>query len=182
MGPGGDGEGGCGMSALPVFEVWETKLMGRLGVRDRDVIREVRARVLVENVDWALIKGRVCLTELAVQKMAGALMPEKKPGPIGPIAEAWRLLPERAESGAAQVLSVVRQARNRQVLVCAPEGYERRPEAWVNVRVADNVHFVPGTKTGRILARPVERGAWEFCGNPDGKTGRPRCPRFRGGW
>lgn len=177
------------MNEALLFNHWETRVMARLGIRDRDVMRALRTEHLTERVDWMLVRGRVCLNEEGVEKIAAAVKsapPTPTPAPNGIIiTDARRLLPERAGSQLPKVFTVVKPAAwNIHALVCVPEGYRLEDlQARVVVKVRDNRNFLPRSRTGRILAVPGSNGVWEFAGNPESlKNDPPRCPRYRGRW
>jgi hypothetical protein len=50
------------------------------------------------------------------------------------------------------------------------------------VRVRDNRNFIPGTKTGVVLAIHEQGRIWQFAGNPDAPVPVARCPRWKGKW
>jgi hypothetical protein len=181
------------------FTEREDKAMHRLGVRDRDDMRSMRAELLTEGEDWTRRDGqRVWLTSDAVEKLAAHLAAfpaavasitaaqknarssdpsgAEKPQPA-PFADVG--LPSPAAVPPPKKLRVVQnRLPNRQLLKCRDESGET-----VLVRVRDSAHFLPGSKAGEILARPVAGTAvWEFCGNPKNPAISPRCPRYPGQW
>jgi hypothetical protein len=103
-------------SAPGAFPHWETKIMARLGIRDRDCMRELRAKALGEG-DWQLVKGRVCLTDGAVGKLqaylAGRPEGNSQPTTVGgnaAVCDPRRLLPEKSASSLPRVFQVVKAA------------------------------------------------------------------------
>ena len=148
-----------------------------------------------------LIGKRVCLTKNAVAKLAehlklfpvraAAILAAQKtaPPPDDPSQKNAPPAPAHALDGGTppvfQRLLVARTGvKNRRVLLCVlPGGDPTNPRDLQTVRVRDNIHFIPKTPTGEILARHISGNLWEFAGNPRATThDAPRCPRWRGKW
>ena len=180
-----------------MFTEHETDVMHRMGIRDRDEMRSIRAELLTEGVDWERRGKRVMLTPDAATLIASRLaeLPallasigarknaatpkdaatEKKP--LTAAIPAQSCLP----ADAATCLRVVKNdAPNRTLLICepTPSTGER-----ILVRVRDTSHFLPGSAAGYILAKPVAGAtAWQFVGRPGCDNSIPRYPRQPGRW
>jgi hypothetical protein len=183
-------------TAIPVtldtvqFPTPEPDLIKTLAL-PRTLLREKR-RLLVQDVDWALITARGgreirwsdagCARLRALLGMSmGADTPggEKTPPPASCAA------PAGAEKG--RELEVARHPwpGRPQIISCVgPGGSRQDSRTWVQVKVANSSTFVPGM---RLRAEPAETwgpGIWRFLGPPEGQPGYPavRYPRSVGRW
>lgn len=207
MGEGGadlciHGSGPAEAIKPPAFVVREPRVMADVGIRDRDEMRSIRQEVLIKGVDWAIVKNRVMFSAEAVLKVrehlqiavtvcaqASLLASQKRPGDAGdsePSAEKTPqrgLIPEESKPETEPlVVEVIRNSLpNKHALICRVPGTQQLVTV---VGVRDNRKFLPRTKTGAILARPVPgAAAWLFAGNPDSKNGAvPHSPRWPGRW
>jgi hypothetical protein len=198
------------MSSDP-FTLWETNVMRRLGLADREDMRSLREEFLSEGVDWAKVGQRIMLSEKAAEKLALELKlfparlaaiktaqaasgynvpsePEKtRLGAVPPADAPEKTVP--AEKTPLVALAVLSQrVVNPHILLCRP--LDARPEdrsRWVRVRVKNARNFLPiPAATGWIMARPAPEGdgsLYDFAGRPPGdEDAIPRCPRWPGRW
>lgn len=209
-GPGNAGEDNSGARAVKTadagpFHLRESWVMARLGIRDKEVQRVLRQKALVEGEHWMRDKNRIMYSAAAQAVLAqhiricpqdASASADHHPSPSAhhtPHAaanpQALRAIsdPSRLIEGPQkrpQLLQVIRSRgfANNHVLLCLLPG-DPNPRNFQTVRVRDNRNFVPGTKTGRILAVHEHGNLWAFAGNPDSaKNDTPRCPRFKGKW
>lgn len=189
-------------TAIPAtqFPTPEADLLKGLSL-PRTLIREKR-RLLVQDVDWALITARGgreirwsdagCARLRALLEIpTGADTPggEKTPAPASCASPAT--IPSAAQSPATaekgRELEVARRPwpGRPQIISCVgPGGSRQDPRTWVQVKVANSSTFVPGM---RLRAEPAETwgpGIWRFLGPPEGQPGYPavRYPRSVGRW
>lgn len=169
---------------------WEQRVMWSLGIRDRDVMRELRTAHLCEGTDWVKQSNRILYTASGRIKIAQAVAdasdqhqtaPHPQNAPSAPVAEALAIIKTAAPTRRLLVVSCPQH--NPYIILCRlPDSDPAETYRFV-VRVRDNRHFVPGTATGEIWARHLHGNVWEYAGNPQSEpTEYPRCPRFRGRW
>ncbi len=180
-----------------MFTEHETDVMHRMGIRDRDEMRSIRAELLTEGTDWQRQGKRVMMTPAAAERIASKLSelpallasitarknagrPDdavlQKNAPAGAIPE--KCCPPISEASCLRV--VKNDAPNRTLLICEPipATGER-----ILVRVRDTAHFLPGSPAGHLLAKPVAGSTvWQFCGRPGAANVSPRPPRAPGRW
>jgi hypothetical protein len=183
-----------------VFDRWERHVMARLGISDRDLQREMRSKLLVEGDDWLLQKNRILYSALAEEKLAHHLsnlpqgdLPhanhtpsEQKPLPGGNTDAPLPIARHVSEFSVKKTerLTVLKPGfilKNHHVLECRLENAPKTDPVQI-VRVRDNRNFIPGTKTGVVLAIHEHGRIWQFAGNPDAPVPVARCPRWKGKW
>ncbi len=171
---------------MSLFPHEETQVMALLGIRSRNVMREMRQEVLTEGQNWILEGKRVCLTDEALQKLLLHL--KNAPRVNGTVCESLlepKTPPLGMQAAPLALLEVIRSKLvNKHVLICVRPGQDpTMPTNWLTVRVRDNTNFLPKTPTGMILARSITETLWEFAGNPKNPSAVScHCPRFRGRW
>jgi hypothetical protein len=133
----------------------------------REVVSELRARILSPALEWILYKKRILISEQGLEKLRSALgAPEgKKEGGAAPAFGDG----ENGQDGAARdepvALTVTMVPRNRHILLAKKEdGTE------VRLRVRDNVNFLIGMQ---CRGRHAHEDVYDLEG---------RAPRFRGRW
>lgn len=169
------------------FDIPERELQSRLGLKSTLQMRELRES-LTEGTDYTRgAGGRIFYSEKGAAALTSRLAygaPEEAVGLSMPRKPEKRATGHPAQKAAPHhAVKVVRNdLPNRRLLWCRVLDGPLAGQS-VAVRVANAAHFLPGSRAGTILARPVEgAAAWEFVGNPASTNPTPRCPRFPGRW
>lgn len=145
----------------------ETTLAGQLHLHPA-TLRELREKILVKDVDWAIQKKCAFWTTAAVAKMAAALTPAD-PAPVPANAPPTpSATPAQPEKKAAVTTLIVHKTgfTNRAILQAYQPG---KKNSILTVRVRDSALFAPGVK---ITAQHVQGKHFVLAGPPPRRRGQ----------